>query len=262
MTTKFYTQTAPAYFCEGGNIQDIYIYNENGIIVKFDYARIELGELIENGILTSVNEYSRKLEAINLTAVKRANKINLSRKDNFMVNTSSDAYIPHPYDLYIYAGVGGDLEILSRKEYPYGHDNNGEQWFMNAYEIKFNCGAIVGKNHSVKIPCENYTLKEGETFGSGRGTKENPIIRTYDTNDYIFKKNIKPEKGVIRSWWESETVFSTLFIKDSLVSRIEKTEERLNRETLSGEIEKIIGYHIPDYKMSELLNHYSITKKA
>lgn len=165
MTIKFNATTAPAYFYNGNNIEDVYLFANGEILAKFDHTDIELSE-IKGDRVEAVNRYDKELKAVNLSTVKRAKKFDLMRKDNFIVSTSSDSYMPRPYDLYIYAGQGGDVEIMSAIEYKYGSGFDGQQWYMMNYGIKFNKGVVWVGHHVERIVCDDYTLQDGESSGS------------------------------------------------------------------------------------------------
>lgn len=255
---KICSEKAPYYFYDGGNVQDVFLFNESGIVSKFDDMRIELAE-IKGDHIETVNKYHETLVGLNIGKVKRKNKIDLTKKENFIIKSDSNVFLRKPYDLYIYAGVGSDVEIVNFSEYKYGSGLDGEQWFMMGYKLKFNRGAFIKKGMFEKIICDNYTLKDGERFGDGYGTKENPIVRWFDTSKHLLPGR-KPEHGIIKSWYETQTTTEQLTIKGTYISRKEQTEERKNREKLAENIKNIIGYDIPDCTMVELLKHYNITE--
>lgn len=77
------------YVVEGREIGSIKIYNESGVIYETNCGWFEYGTIED---VTSI-ELSKE--------VKRANKINFNRKDNFIVKNESNSYFIK-YDLYLH----------------------------------------------------------------------------------------------------------------------------------------------------------------
>lgn len=261
MTIKFNATTAPAYFYNGNNVEDVYLFANGEILAKFDHADIELSE-IKGDRVEAVNRYDKELKAVNLSTVKRAKKFDLMRKDNFIVSTASTSYITRPYDLYIYAGQGGDVEIMSAIEYKHGSGFDGQQWYMMNYGIKFNKGVSVWVGHVERIVCDDYTLQDGEKFGEYYGTKEAKTVCLFDTSKYSLLKNREPQKGILKKWAEVVEMVGTFDIKGSRVSRVEKTAERIERENLAEEFSKITWVTVGEWQLKKFMDLYTITKKA
>lgn len=113
-----------SYEVNGKLIEEIYIYKDGEILlhvrrswlenVRENYENLYCGDLIE---ITISGE------------VKRANKLNLNRKDNFLHKTKKDYYLHSGYSLYIYA----DNFLESWEELPKKYQGDT---YLYGYKVK------------------------------------------------------------------------------------------------------------------------------
>ena len=107
---------------KGRNINTIKFYNESGLIFESRQGWLER------------STYPETVEGFDVSNVRNARKIDYTKKDNFCISVK-DYLGESAYDLYIYTGVGGDIEILS--DYETKKDmSEGETWFTRNLKIK------------------------------------------------------------------------------------------------------------------------------
>ena len=132
---------------KGKYLNNIIFYDEGGEIFRSKYGYLER------------TTYPETIEGFELSSVRKALKINFTKKNNFFI--SSKDYLNKPaYDLYIYTGNGGDIEIL--KDFETSHEmGEGETWFTRNLILKSKFNFYF--TNVVKCPEAAYGVKWEKT---------------------------------------------------------------------------------------------------
>lgn len=107
---------------KGRELKKIIFYNEGGEIFESRYGYLER------------NDYPTTIDGLDLSSVRKANKANFTKKDNFYIS-SKDYFNNLTYDLYIYTGKGGDIQIVEDFETS-KEMKDGENWITRNLTIK------------------------------------------------------------------------------------------------------------------------------
>lgn len=210
----------------------INIYNKNGVIfstVRGGFERDTIdGKKCGSNYLNAVNIIDLPIENI-----RNAQKLNLDKKDVFSIKyTPADRYsIRNGRALYIpdrFINVECLGEFLALEA-------NGEKNFLTLYKFTFANPQTVSEPHFERIICDNYTLEEGESFGSVYGKdKKHAVISTFDTSDNTYyKRSGKPaEKGIIKRYLK-DNIYNDFIVKSDYYTRTEKDEARREREKIA-----------------------------
>lgn len=212
--------------------EQLNIYNENGVIFStvrggFERATID-GNRCKTFYLNRVNIIDLPIENI-----RNAIKLNFKKCDVFSLKyMPADRYtIRNDRALYIhtnYINVENVGEFLSL-------ETNGEKDYLTLYKLTFVNVQTVKEPKIDRVICDNYTLKDGEKFGSYYGPdKDHAIISTFDTSESIFiKKAGKPaEKGILKHYLE-DVQYKELIVKSDYYTKTEKDAARIEREKLA-----------------------------
>ena len=241
------------------SIEDVYFYNDNGVILSRRLKNADFNKI--DGVKIS-SIYGDRLEEIYFnSSIRKANKLNLTKKDNFYIkHTLKDyeklCYFGGAYDLYIYCGTDTDVIIKELGEY-IAMEYDGKTEYKKAFEITFkNC--VLYELAYERIICNNYTLKEGETWGDHYGTKDAPVVRAFDYSGLVSPiTKTKGEKGILKKWIEhNRYVNKSVIICEDGYSKIEKSAECIKREQTSHDIKEIIGTWISDDKIEKLRQYF------
>lgn len=147
------------------------------------------------------------VEMVLKNPVKRANKENLSRKDNYTLNYTPDwikwetrkALYIHESEISV--SDIGDITAMETEE---------ERNYLHAFVLTFNNPVIFQRLHIEKIPCgDNWRIPDNGKWGSGYGPENAPQYDTYDNSKSLFatKRGFDPnEKGVIKRWFTFERI--------------------------------------------------------
>lgn len=247
------------YYVFSSNVGNLYFFNEGNIVLKKGINRFDISAIKDN-ILSTYNSSNLSVEELRLSNIKKANKIDLTRKNNFYAKHIREDWehygvIPQ-YDIYIYCGVGGDCQVNYIGEYLH-NDIDGEKTYINGYGIK----ATFETKKAIHeyIECDNYILKDGERFGDGYGTKENPVYSTFDFN----KRFINPvdKKGVIKKWFEKNVSNCCLTFQSDYITRREKDENRLLMERIAEIMSEETSQHISHYGVKRMMEKLNISIK-
>lgn len=234
--------------------------------IIFYKAGVELGSVreikehtIENGKIKDCFLNSEAKKVFFDFDIKRSNKLNLNRKDAFLYKNIEKKYSFEPaYNLYIYA----DLVCFEALGEYISMETKHEKNYLTAYSVKF-AGASFKRSKFEKIPMqdnESYKLQEGEVFSTCYGSDVNhKCIDTYDTNESIFKKNNKNEKGIIKRWFEDETINNvSMIIRYPYYTRCEKDNYLLSIDSLAEKAKKA-GVDLSSYQIERLIEAGVIT---
>lgn len=243
MKIEFYNNNTKEFMMNGENLNRVYIYNNGEILAElYDFETDE----VENG---KIRKNEKTIEKIYLNGeIKRANKLNLSRKDNFIFKNTEKEYNFEPsYNLYIH---------VSEVNYKYigdvlANEFNNEKNYFEVYKIAFPCIVTTERafERVVLKDGENYKLKDGETFGDWYGeNKHNAIVKPYEITKESFlgrrEKSRVGEKGIVRKWIE-ETVLEneSVLLHKPYYSKCIKDDYRLEAERTAKKLNEILGSH-------------------
>ena len=124
--------------------------------------------------------------------------------------------------------------------------------------MHFKHGITVRRNRIEKIlnVSSDWTPPEGGIWSDKYGTAEKPC---YDT----FTSKFTGESGVLKRWWETETIF-TLPTKTGPYCRIEYSAERIKAKELAAYINenRIFYKEVSGYEIEKLLEYFTLTKKG
>lgn len=234
------------------NVRTINIYGDGEILFQTDHNSFEEYETNSKGIYTSV--YNSAILSVNLAKEPvRAIKENLNRKDNYFKKHHGSYSWQTGIDLYIHESeisVTDDGEKLAV-------ESDKEKCFFRAYTLKFKHGATVRRNRIEKIlnAGKDWTPPAGGIWSDKYGTIDAPC---YDT----FSSKLTGESGVIKRWWETETLF-TMPTKTGPYCRIEYSAERIRAKELAKYINenRIFYKEVSGYEIEKLLEYFELTKK-
>lgn len=207
------------------------IYKDGEILWSTNRGYIESVE-IENK--TEKRFMTNRIMGFNLkNEVKKANKLNLNRKDNFKIVERLEYSYPERQEvLYIHADeVNVELigEIISLK-------TEDQTSYINAFKLDFKEGFTVEKWNARELP-------SGYIFQS---EKEK---RSYFTSG---------KKSFVRDYY-TETK-NEMFVTGDYITRTEYSDFRQNARNLENEFESM-GVKISSYDLEKILKTYNIIKK-
>lgn len=188
------------YYYKDRYINSIKFYRNSKVL-----ADIRFGWLEENNL--------GDIKEIRIVKPKKANKIDLTRKDNFVVTTKKDYESCLHYDLYIYVdGVDVNLDIVSTssrttEEYTYSYTYNYALMNVKIDTLKFQMSVLTStkkvdkpeEKHQVNIVKDllgkiNINMCEydiSKMLGAGL---INPLkLKTSNTTDYSKDDNCEKE---------------------------------------------------------------------
>ena len=258
MKTDFYN-TNGGIMMSGDTINQVFIYSDGVILATLDEITEKNFDTDKKGFITRVNGdvYDGTPEKIIIKGeTKKAIKLNLHRKDNFFIKNPDKKYsIDAPYNYYINISSLDNFYLVGDV---LAADFNHEKNYLETYRITFP-GVVFRRCKFEKIPCENYTLKDGEQFSSCYGVDKNhPCIDTYEiTKDAIFTLKKHPEKlgekGIIKRWREYETNNNyTMVLTKRCYTKCVKDEYRLNAEKIAEKLNNIFKYNIGRFSYYEI----------
>lgn len=237
--------------------EQINIYNENGVIFSTIRSGLERASIKDGKCSTYYSNTVYKIE-LPIYNIRNAQKLNLTKKDVFTIKYIPDNRysIRNGKALYIpinYINVENIGEYLA-------FDTNGEKNFLTLYKFTFTNVQTVKEPKIDRIICDNYILKDGESFGDGYGPdKKHARITTFDTSEYRINKPV--EKGILKHYFEN-VQYNDFIIKSDYYTRTEKDPARIEREKLASIInECLYNKTISHYDVEKLLQKLNITIK-
>ncbi len=243
-----------------GNIDKLIVYGNGKKYVEIDTGRIEPKFTNKNrfGNLELSTKYHFSIDEIKLTGeVKRANKENLSRKDNYLLRINSERgtwYRRTVYALYIHES---ECDVVDMGEM-IAHQTDDETDYLHAYALTFANPVLIRDAIFEKIVCDNFDFPMDARIGDGIGTKENPVYDYFDTSDFVsrFNKktgaNKKPEKGVMKKYWSVEPSEETIIVAPGPYCRFEYSDRRKEADGLAKIIGDAIGHRLSHYDIEKL----------
>lgn len=169
------------YNVNGKTLENIVIYKDGEIIIKTRSGWLE--ECDEN----FKTKYLGDLLEININGeIKRANKLNLNRKDNFILKTKDQYSIHDGYTLFIYV----DNIFSEYKELPKKYD---KEFYLYGYKVQ-----ILHPFKQHELYFKYYKKGEPIEEQDRRRDFDNPIIRD---------ENGKPKKDENGKYIKDENTF-------------------------------------------------------
>ena len=246
------------------DISKIVIYGHGVKLYETRYSEIKACEISKNRFEhDEIREpFGSELYSITLAKpVKRANKENLNRADNYTLNYKEDycrwetrkALYIHESEIAV-----TDMGLIV------GMETNEERNYLKAARLSFKHPIARYVYHLERIPCgDDWTIPDGGKWSDGIGTKESPCYRPYDMSNSI--KNPRNEKGVIKSWKEIETVENAeIIVKEDYYRKTEYSAERLRKNAIAEAINNakvFSNYHVSHYDIERLEKVVNITLK-
>lgn len=227
---------------ERTDILKVIVYGRGKILFDGKDRKIEEYHMTEKGIFT--NKYMGDVTNIFLSELpKRAIKENLNRKDNYYRTEKGRYSFESGLVVYIH-----ESEIKS--EYTgekLCFETNDQKCYCDSYKLEFIHGYTVNRPHWEKIDAApGWKIPDGGKWGSGFGTKENPV---YDTTTHWKTK----ETHVVKRWIEVETCY-TLDTKSGPYTRIEYSVERIENQKIADAVNaaKCFSREISSYDIERL----------
>lgn len=263
MRTNFINIETGSTVAYGETLDKVYFY-DNGVILgeveQFEERNPIFNTTGKAAIMEKIGDtvYDGTAENIYIYGdVKKANKLNLSRKDNFIIKNPEYKYsIDKPYILYLNIKAVDDFRL-------YGDvlatDHDHEKCYLETYAIKF--PKIEFKRSKFeKFPgLEDYTLQEGESFSEWYGVDpEHKTVWHYDTTKSPFNKSKPGEKGIIKRWREKETNNNyIMYLTKRCYTKIVYDDFRISTMETAKKLNDILGTrsHLSYFDIEKLINN-------
>lgn len=205
--------------------------------------------------------YGEDLEAINLLQpIKRANKENLTRKDNYKLFVHGKYSFDSGYMIYLHISEFGAVEPLGDV---LSLQTEEEKNYLKACRVSFR-DITIKESKLERLPYDpQFTPPEGCSWSDGYGTKEKPRFSVFEGfNMHGHEK--KP--AILKKWIEynSYNNFTCIFT-EPYYSKTIKTEDRKRKERLAALINEkcpLYGYKLSHYDITKLEQYFIITEKA
>ena len=262
MRTNFINIETGSTVAYGETIDRVYFY-DNGVILgeveQFQERKPIFNTSGKAAIMEKTGDtvYDGTAENIYIYGdVKRANKLNLSRKDNFIVKNPDYTYkIDRPYILYLNIKAVDDFilygDVLAA-------DHNHEKCYLETYAIKFPKVEFKRSKFEKFPDLENYTLQEGESFSGWHGVDpEHKTVWPYDTTKSRFNKSTPGEKGIIKRWREKETNNNyIMYLTKRCYTKIIYDDFRTEARETAEKLNNILGNnsHLSYFDIEKLMN--------
>lgn len=246
--------------CTDGNIDKLIVYGNGKKYVEIDTGRIEPKFTNKNkfGNMELSTKYYYSIDEIKLTGeVKRANKENLTRKDNYLLRINPERGIWYRRTIYALYIHESDCRVIDMGEM-IANQTDDETDYLHAYALTFTNRVIIKDAVFDRIVCDDFTFPEGARIGDGIGTKENPVYEWFDTSDYcsLFEKKTgkkrEPQKGVFKKWWNIYESPETILVTVGPYCRMEYSDRRKEADNLAKIISDAIGHRLSHYDIEKL----------
>lgn len=234
----------------GDVIKEIIVYGSGKVLF-----RVNCGYFAEYGgreFYSSLYD-GRPVALILENEPKRAVKENLNRKDNYYRKVSGRYAFESGLALYIHESeisVTDDGEKLAMQ-------TREEKNYLHAYTLNLKCGAIMRRCKAERIAGvgPEWTIPDNGKWGSGWGSKEAPVYDTYENPR-------TGEKGVIKRWYELETVY-TLPTAARYFCRTEYSAERIRAREIADKLNENRVFHreVSCYEIEKLMQYFELTEK-
>lgn len=263
MRTNFININTGSTVAYGETLDKVYFY-DNGVVLgeveQFEEHKPIFDTTGKTAILEKLNGtvYDGTAENIYIYGdVKRANKLNLSRKDNFIIKNPEHRYsIDKPYILYLNVKAVENFHL-------YGdilaNESDHEKCYLEAYAIKFPAVEFNRCKYEKLPGVENYTLKEGEKFAEWYGVdSEHKTVWSYDTSKSLFNKSKPAEKGIIKRWREKETNNNyVMYLTKRCYTKIIYDDFRTESKETAKKLNDILGNnsHLSYFDIEKLIKN-------
>lgn len=195
---------------------------------------------------------------------KNARKENLNRKDCYFLNytdTHNGYYNERKTALYVHES---EISVTNLGEYV-SMNSNGETCYLYRYALNFKNGFEYNEVNSEKMLVDGkWTLPSGakwHTMGDYNNTYD---VISKDQSEFYKKRHPdSPEYNLVH-WTIERKTASTNYYSSETYHRIEKTEDRKEREKLADILNSALGSssHLSHYDIEELLKVVDIKIKA
>ena len=236
--------------CSIENLQRIVVYGDGVILYDNPEGYIQQ-YTIEGEKLKSV--YPENLNTLYLNnEIKKANKENLNRKDNYILKYKNEYAFNSGYALYIHKDEI-NVEYLGEK---IAMQSKTETNYLHAYKFTFAAGAVCDIHNYERFEYnKDFMLPAGARWSSSFGTADHPCYDSY-TN------RVTGEKGIIKRWITQETKKEIITTKRFYSKTIYSDEEKKRREYVKIINEKRCFYKdISSYELEKLQQYFNITLK-
>ena len=164
-----------------GNIDRLVIYGNGKKYAEIGAGRIEPKFTKPNkyGNNELYSKYYYSIEEIRLSdEVKRANKENLNRKDNYILRVTTDRSSWARTTLYaLYINVS-ECNAVDMGEMV-ANQTEDETDYLHAYALTFANPVLIRDAIFERIVCESFDFPKDARIGDGIGTKKNPVYDYY-----------------------------------------------------------------------------------
>lgn len=232
------------------DIQKIVIYGNGSILYDNPEGYIEQ-YAFDGERLKMVNPSTIDTLCLN-GEIKRANKENLNRKDNYLLKHKNDYSLYWGYALYIHESEIG-VEYLGEQ---IAMQTKTETNFLHTYKFNFKAGAQREVWNYEKLEySDNFKLPDGARFGSCIGTVEKPVFD-------VKEDRYTGEKYIIKRWATQETIHETITTKRFYSKTIYSPEEETRRKFKDFiNAKKCFYKDISSYELEKLQQYFDITLK-
>lgn len=253
-----------------GNIDKLVIYGNGKKYVEINAGQIEPKFIKINsyGNRELTTKYYYSIDEIRISGeVKRANKENLNRKDNYLLRHKSDSFSWAKETLYALYIHESECSVIDMGE-TVAHQTDDETDYMRCYALTFTNPVLIRDAVFEKIPCDTFELPEGSSFGDSIGTKERPVYNWYDTSDYVSfverKRGEKrePEHGVMKKYWNIYESEETILVTVGPYCRMKYSNRRKEADSLAKIIGDAIGHRLSHYDIEKLQKVVDIKVKG
>ena len=218
------------------DIGKIVIYGHGVKLYETDNGQFEQCNLKtnDNGINKVSSIYGGEVYAITLEKpIKRANKENLNRNDNYTLTYSPDyAKWDKRKALYIH-----ESEIaVTDCGLVLAFETEEEKQYLQTVKLCFKYPITVTTLHAEKIPCSgDWKIPDNGKWASGYGTPEIPCYDTYDCSKSII--NPGTDKGVIKRWKTLDVVENArIFCTERYYRKTEYSPERERKNAVAKKL--------------------------
>lgn len=259
---KFYHNNEPQ---EVEPVRGYIIYGDGKILYKTTRSKPEpqKTKLTKEGEPMLYHDYGEEIETINLLQpIKRANKENLSRKDNYKLFVHGKYSFESGYMIYLHVSEFEKVEPLGDV---LSMQTDEEKNYLKACRVSFR-DATLQELKLERLPYDpQFTLPEGCKFSDAYGSKEFPTYSVEEKVRFspVSKKQIGP--AILKRWIE-HNIYSnyTCILTESYYSKTITTEDRKRKERLATLINEkcpLYGYKVSHYDISKLEQYFTIIEK-
>ena len=239
------------------DIRKLVVYGHGVILYEYEqnyFKQYERREDRDGELILSV-AYGGELEKITLNKpIKRANKENLNRTDNYTLYYDCDYLREKRKALYIHES---EINVIPLGDL-LAHKTDEERAYLKAAKLIFKNPVVVKNLHLEHIPCDGkWTIPDGGKWGSWYGTAEAPCYDTYDYSKSLFsKKAIEKfgERGVIKRWYTLDTIENAeILTAERFYRKFEYSDERKRKDKIAEALNNSGLFR-------ERFSHYDIDK--